>query len=59
MFVMKLLVIFHRYTVSLDNSDASVLRFRVNDGRGTPEPAYTETKASILRRYVLNLKHGQ
>jgi hypothetical protein len=34
-----------------DNSDASILRFRINDGRDSPiEPAYVETKASILRR---------
>ena len=39
-----------------DGSDASTLttyRFRINDdnGRtGSPEPAYNETKASILRR---------
>ena len=39
-----------RYTISYDNSDASVLRFRLNDGSVSPEPAYVETKASILRR---------
>ncbi len=27
-----------------------MLRFRINDGRESPEPAYAETKASILRR---------
>ena len=26
------------------------LRLRIQDGRQSPEPAYTETKASILRR---------
>ncbi|XP_059097433.1 cadherin-86C-like isoform X1 [Tigriopus californicus] len=36
--------------VSYDHSDASVLRFRINDGNASPEPAYTDTKASILRR---------
>lgn len=42
-----------RYKISYENSDASVLRFRINnDGRESPEPAYTETKASILRRCV-------
>ena len=40
-----------RYKISYDNSDASVLRFRINDGRASPtEPVYAETKASILRR---------
>ena len=40
-----------RYRISYDNSDASVLRFRINDGRVSPaEPVFAETKASILRR---------
>ena len=45
-----------RYKISYDNSDASVLRFKINnDGRDSPDnnqgyPAYVETKASILRR---------
>ena len=40
-----------RYKISYDNSDASVLRFRINDGtEGQAEPVYAETKASILRR---------
>eukprot|EP00095_Tigriopus_kingsejongensis_P012458 maker-scaffold696_size110080-snap-gene-0.13 protein:Tk12458 transcript:maker-scaffold696_size110080-snap-gene-0.13-mRNA-1 annotation:"cad86_drome ame: full" len=39
-----------KYKLSYDTSDASVLRFRINDGVNSPEPAYTETKASILRR---------
>ena len=32
-----------------DGSEISY-RFRINDGRDSPEPAYNETKASILRR---------
>ena len=33
------------------NTDPDVsLRFKIQDGRNSPEPAYTETKASILRR---------
>ena len=34
------------------NNDPDVsLRFKIQDGRNSPEqPAYTETKASILRR---------
>ena len=33
------------------NHDPDVsLRFKIQDGRNSPEPAYTETKASILRR---------
>ena len=40
-----------KFKISYENSDASVLRFKIrDDGDESPEPAYTETKASILRR---------
>ena len=39
----------NRYKFWNDDSDVS-LRFKIQDGRNSPEPAYTETKASILRR---------
>ena len=39
-----------------DGASEGSFRFRINDGSGqgedSPEPAYTETKASILRRYL-------
>ena len=39
-----------------DGASEGSFRFRMNDGSGqgedSPEPAYTETKASILRRYL-------
>ena len=38
-----------------DGASEGSFRFRINDGsvngQESPEPAYTETKASILRRY--------
>ena len=40
----------HRYKFWNDDPDVS-LRFKIQDGRNSEmEPAYTETKASILRR---------
>ena len=42
-------LIYCRYKFWNDDPDVS-LRFKIQDGRNSPEPAYTETKASILRR---------
>ena len=44
-----LLLLFFRYKFWNNDPDVS-LRFKIQDGRNSPEPAYTETKASILRR---------
>ena len=42
--------VLHRYKFWNDDPDVS-LRFKIQDGRNSEmEPAYTETKASILRR---------
>ena len=41
-----------------DGASEGSFRFRINDGNDgqeSPEPAYTETKASILRRYIINV----
>ena len=43
------LILYFRYRYWNTDPDVS-LRFKIQDGRNSPEPAYTETKASILRR---------
>ena len=49
--VFKIQLLFQRFRY-WNNPDPDVsLRFKIQDGgRHSPEPAYTETKASILRR---------